>query len=89
MTNTSSVPWEKSVSWPDHLRDACEDANIPTLLLVLHHLTGSDRWISEPYRPSRGKPLDDNDTGGLGADLQAEVRDAAWEAVMAYREGRL
>jgi 4-hydroxyacetophenone monooxygenase len=89
MTNTPSVPWETSVSWPDRLRDALEDANIPTLLLVLHHLTGSDMWITEPYRPSRGRPLDDNDTGGLPAELQAEVRDAAWEAVMGYREGRL
>jgi 4-hydroxyacetophenone monooxygenase len=89
MTNTPSVPWETSVSWPDSLRDALEDANIPTLLLVLHHLTGSDKWITEPFRPGRGKPLDDNDTGGLPAELQAEVRDAAWEALMAYREGRL
>ncbi|WP_236147461.1 NAD(P)/FAD-dependent oxidoreductase [Mycolicibacterium sp. CH28] len=71
------------------LRRALESANIPTLLLVLHHLTGEGKWINDPYRPARGRPLDDNDTGGLTPDLQREVRDAAVEAVTAYRQGIL
>lgn len=71
------------------LRDALESANIPTLLLVLHHLTGDGKWISDPYRPARGRPLDDNDSGRLDPERQREVRDAAFDAVMAYRQGRL
>jgi 4-hydroxyacetophenone monooxygenase len=89
MTNTPSLPWETSVNWSERLREALEDANIPTLLLVLQHLTGDPRWTGEPYRPRRGKPLDDNDTGGLPTELQAEIRNAAFEAVIAYREDRL
>jgi 4-hydroxyacetophenone monooxygenase len=89
MTDTELVPWERSINWSERLSEALEDANIPTLLLVLRHLTGSDTWISDPYRPSRGKPLDDNDSGGLSVELQDEVRAAALDAVIAYREGRL
>jgi 4-hydroxyacetophenone monooxygenase len=89
MTNTESAPWERSISWSERLRAALEDANIPTLLLVLHHLTDDDKWIREPFRPARGKPLDDNDSGGLPADLRAEVRAAALDAVIAFRDGRL
>lgn len=86
---TARVPWERSTNGALQLRDALDEANIPTLLLVLHHLTGADKWISAPYRPTRGRPLDDNDTGGLPPELQREVRDAALDAVIAYRQGRL
>jgi 4-hydroxyacetophenone monooxygenase len=72
---------------PERLRAALADANLPTLLLVLRHLTGDQRWTTAPYRPSKGKPLDDNDTAGLADDLQAEVRSAAYDAVMAFRDG--
>lgn len=71
------------------LREALLDANIPTLLMVLRHLTGDSRWTADPYRPNRGRPLDDNDSAELTAELQAEVRAAALEAVVAFREGRL
>ena len=89
MTNATPVPWERASNWPEQLRTALEDANIPTLLLVLQHLTGDAKWTSGPYRPARGKPLDDNDSGGLPPETQAEVRAAALDAVIAFREGRL
>ncbi len=73
----------------DRLRAAIEVANVPTLLLLLAHLTGDDRWLAEPYRPRRGKPLSDNDTGGLPPRLQREVRDAACDAIAAHEDGRL
>jgi 4-hydroxyacetophenone monooxygenase len=71
----------------EQLRSALEVANIPTLLLVLAHLTGEERWLEEPYRPRRGKPLSDNDTGGLPDELQREVRDAACRAILAQERG--
>jgi 4-hydroxyacetophenone monooxygenase len=74
---------------PDELRSALEDANLPTLLLVLRHLTGDRKWTNAPYRPTRGKPLDDHDTAGLPEALRAEVRIAAYEAITAFRDGRL
>jgi 4-hydroxyacetophenone monooxygenase len=88
MANTTSVPCDGVSSWTDQLELALADANIPTLLLVLQHLTGDSKWTNDPYRPARGKPLDDNDTGGLPQELQAEVRAAALEAVVAFRENR-
>ena len=89
MTTAASAPWERIPNWFETLRVALEDANIPTLLLVLQHLTGDSRWTRSPYRPVRGKPLDDNDSGGLSSELQAEVRASALEAVVAFYEGRL
>jgi 4-hydroxyacetophenone monooxygenase len=89
MTNAVSAPWHRIPDWSERLQAALEDANLPTLLLVLQHLTGDSKWTRDPYRPSRGKPLDDNDSGGLPAELQAEVRAAALEAVTAFYEGRL
>jgi 4-hydroxyacetophenone monooxygenase len=68
-------------------RRAVETANIPTLLLVLVQLTGNERWIEAPFLPSRPAGLSDNDTGGLGLDLQREVRDAAFNAIVAWRSG--
>jgi 4-hydroxyacetophenone monooxygenase len=69
------------------LAAALEHANIPTLLMVLAQLTGDDAWLAEPYRPKRGKPLDDNDSGGLAPETQAEIRQRAFEAILAYRSG--
>ncbi|MQA15219.1 MAG: SidA/IucD/PvdA family monooxygenase [Pseudonocardiaceae bacterium] len=85
------------MSTPDHprptatdeeLRAALTSANIPTLLLVLAHLTGDDRWLADPYRPSRTIALHDNDTGGLAEQRQAEIRDAALAALGEVRDGQ-
>ncbi len=89
MTDTVSAPWDRIPDWSERLRVALEDGNLPTLLLVLQHLTGDGKWTRPPYRPSRGKPLDDNDSGGLSPELQAEVRASALAAVTAFYEGRL
>jgi 4-hydroxyacetophenone monooxygenase len=89
VTITPSAPGITTDNWWERLRFALEDANIPTLLLVLQHLTGDPKWTSSPYQPHRGKPLDDNDSAGLPAELQAEVRAAALNAVGAFREGHL
>lgn len=69
------------------LRAALGSANIPTLLLVLSHLTGDARWLSDPYRPSRTIALNDNDTGGLPEHRRAEVRAAALEVLREIRAG--
>jgi 4-hydroxyacetophenone monooxygenase len=89
MTSTGSLPADMASNWSEQLRAALQDANIPTLLLVLQHLTGDGKWTDQPYRPARGKPLDDNDSGGLPPQIQAEVRAAALDAVTALREGLL
>ena len=72
----------------DILLGALAVANIPTLLMVLHHLTGDDRWLREPYAPTRARGLDDHDTGGLSDEAQAEVHAAAAAAVREWSDGR-
>lgn len=69
------------------LREGIAHANLPALLLVLTQLTGDSRWIEPPFTPSRAQGLDDNDTAGLSPELQQVVRDAAVDAVVAWREG--
>jgi len=73
----------------DRLAAALDEANIPTLVLVLAQLTGDDRWLHEPYRPRRGPVLDDNDSGSLPEEVQREVRKAALEAILASEAGLL
>lgn len=63
------------------LVEGVELANIPTLLAVLCHLTGEERWTAEPFRPAPARGLNDNDTGGLPNPVQRQVRDAAVDAI--------
>ncbi|MGD9990195.1 flavin-containing monooxygenase [Pseudonocardia sp.] len=69
------------------LRDALVAGNIPTLLLVLRTLTGDPRWFSPPYRPSRTIAMNDNDTGGLPEEIQAEIRDTVLDLLRGLRDG--
>ncbi len=68
--------------------EAVAVANIPTLLMVLVQLTGEMHWLEEPYRPKRQQGMGDNDTGGLDERAQLEVREAALESILAWRDGR-
>jgi len=67
--------------------DAVRVANIPTLLMVLVQLSGELRWLKPPYRPAAARGMGDNDTGGLPAQIQQEIRDAALHAILAWRAG--
>lgn len=69
------------------IRSGVAVANIPTLLMVLVQLTGDQRWLRTPYLPSGPRGLSDNDTAGLDAALQAEVRAAAIDAILAWGAG--
>ncbi|MFE3055753.1 flavin-containing monooxygenase [Nocardia sp. NPDC059236] len=73
----------------DLLDDALRDANIPTLIAVLVHLTGDDKWLRAPYAPKRARGLDDNDDGGLPDEIQTEIRMALRCAVTEYDAGLL
>ena len=76
------------LSFEERLRGSLEVANIPSLLLLIVQLTGDRLWLEAPYKPSRSKGLDDNDTGGLPTEIQAEIRGAALDAILANRAGR-
>jgi 4-hydroxyacetophenone monooxygenase len=70
------------------LRASINDANVPTLLLLLVQLTGDMTWLEPPFQPTRTKGLSDNDDGGLPPEVQAQVREAAIDAILAWRAGR-
>lgn len=67
--------------------DALADANLPSLLMVLHQLTGDERWLQSPYRPTVTKGLVDHDLGGFSEQVQQEIRDAAVEALRMWHAG--
>lgn len=67
--------------------EAIAIANIPTLLMVLVQLTGELRWLEEPYRPQRARSMGDNDTGALPEAVQAEIRQAALDAIFSLASG--
>ncbi|MBS1861624.1 MAG: NAD(P)/FAD-dependent oxidoreductase [Actinobacteria bacterium] len=71
------------------LRAAIAEGNLPLLLLVLKMLTGEERWLEEPYRPSRARALEDNDHGGFPEEVQEEIREAAFGVLKELREGRV
>lgn len=63
------------------LRTALLDANIPALVAVLAYLTGDERWLSDPYRPTRTKGLSDHPDGGLSEQAQQDIRDAVADLI--------
>ena len=68
--------------------EAIAVANIPTLLMVLVQLTGETHWLEAPYKPARASGMSDNDSGGLSEGNQLQVREAALEAILAWKAGR-
>jgi 4-hydroxyacetophenone monooxygenase len=64
-----------------------EQANIPSLLMVLVQMTGDLSWLAPRYAPRRARGLDDNDDGGLDPQLQEEIRAAAKRAIAEWRAG--
>ncbi|MRD49008.1 SidA/IucD/PvdA family monooxygenase [Caenimonas koreensis DSM 17982] len=86
MTTTSPVA--VSPEWAAELEQALQSANVPTLLMVLLHLTGDKRWLAERFQCTRIKGLEDNDSGGLPDEVQAEVRSHALEAILAWKAGK-
>lgn len=70
------------------LKDGIVNANIPALLMVLYQMTGEATWLQEPFAPGRSPGLDDNDSGQLPDEVQAQIRTAAEEAIEAWLAGK-
>ena len=83
MTRTADLDIEH---FRRRLAEALPSANVPTLLLLLYQFTGEERWLVPPFVPVKSR-WDDNDSGGLSAELQEEVRSAALDAIVAWRRG--
>ena len=78
---------EAPESDPADLSSALLSANLPSLIGVLAHMTGDNKWLTDPYRPRRARGLDDNDDGGFPPDIQEEIRRATAGVVAAVRAG--
>jgi 4-hydroxyacetophenone monooxygenase len=85
---TMAEPRPEAVPQRAVLADAMEHANLPSLVAVLYQLTGDRRYLADPYRPTRSRGMEDNDPGGFGPEVQAEIRAAAVDAVLAWAGGR-
>lgn len=89
MSRSQELPDPDGCPETERLRAALREGNIPTLLMVLVHLTGDRRWLAAPYAPTHAKGLDDNDSGGLSDKIQDEIRAATLDAVIRHRAGLL
>jgi 4-hydroxyacetophenone monooxygenase len=69
------------------IRRAVAVANVPALTMLVYQFTGDARWLDARYAPKRGRGLDDNDSGGLPEDVQAEIREAAADALVRMDAG--
>ncbi|QIG54762.1 FAD-dependent oxidoreductase [Altererythrobacter sp. BO-6] len=78
---------DTQVDW-DLLQSGVRQANIPSLLMVLHQMTGDGKWLAAPYAPARSPGLDDNDSGQLPEAIQDEIRDAALKAISDWLGGQ-
>ena len=83
----STVQVDQGDAWMEALDLALNDADIPTLLMVLIQLTGETNWLSPRYQCRRVKGLADDGTGGLDEDICAEIVAAARGAILRWRSG--
>lgn len=65
----------------DRLVRALDAANMPSLVAVLYQLTGDRTWLEDPYRPTRSRGMDDNDSGGFAPHVADLIRAAALDAI--------
>ena len=56
------------------LNAALAEADLRVLIMVLHHLTGDDKWLSDRYRPARDVNLIADEDAGFSPEVQAEIR---------------
>lgn len=94
MARTPSVDNDVEIERPDApfdrawVEQALEQANLPSIAMSLYQLTGEERWLEPPFRPTAPRGTSDHDSGGLPDDVQRTVRAAAADAIIAWSSGR-
>jgi 4-hydroxyacetophenone monooxygenase len=66
---------------------AVATANVPALLMTVYQFTGDRRWLEKRYRPTRARGLGAHNSGGLPAEVQAEIRAAAVPVLVSMQRG--
>jgi 4-hydroxyacetophenone monooxygenase len=82
MSATPQVPLDD-----ERARAAVRAANLPTLLMVLFHLTADKKWLNDPFRPSRSRGLGPNDDGGFAPEISDAIRAEAADAIVRWSHG--
>ncbi|MGI9325865.1 MAG: flavin-containing monooxygenase [Pseudomonadales bacterium] len=72
------------------IRAALTEVNLPTLLMVMTHFAGDDRWLQARYKPqpievAEGELFPD-DTGGYDETIASEIREGAFELICQLRD---
>lgn len=67
--------------------EALKIANIPCLLMLIYQMTGEEKWLEAPYKPKFLRGIGDNDDAGLTEELQKEIRAAALDAIIDWKNG--
>ena len=57
--------------------EALESADLRVLLMVMHHLTGDEKWLSAPFAPQRDVNLISDLDAGLSDEAQRHLKTAA------------
>ncbi|HYT40430.1 MAG TPA: NAD(P)/FAD-dependent oxidoreductase, partial [Acidimicrobiia bacterium] len=81
-------PGTSAASTPDELWAALEDAHLPTLIVAMATLSGDEAWLRPDWRPAAPRGAEEDNSGGLPADVQAAIRAAANAAILAWRAGK-
>jgi 4-hydroxyacetophenone monooxygenase len=70
-----------------------QHAHLPTLLMAMATLTGElrgeDGWLRERWHPKAPRGAEEDDSGGLPPQIAQEIRDRAFDLVIAWRAGEL
>ncbi len=77
----------------EQIKRSLLDLNIPTLLMVMTHYSGDDRWMTERYRPKpiyvpEGELFPD-DSGDYDEVVANEIRESAFELIQKIRDSKL
>src|SRR5581483_10797749 len=56
--------------------------------MAMATVSGDDGWLREEWRPAAPRGAAEDDTGGLPPAVQAEIRAAAFELILAWRAGK-
>jgi len=72
------------------LRDALNEVNLPTLLVVMTQFSGDDRWLTDRFKPEpiltpEGGIFPD-DSGNYNSDVATEIREGAFELIRTLRD---
>ncbi|WP_327241831.1 flavin-containing monooxygenase [Streptomyces sp. NBC_01320] len=81
--DVDDAAFEERLAW------ALEDANLPTILAVLTHLTGNWSYLQSQFAPGPMRGPGDHDDAGLAKESQRELRATAHLVILDHMRGAL